>query len=74
MIMNAGLAAAALAGLSSCTNYSEPYRRRAICSSASGGSGGAAGPTRPPRRQTYPVGSGKIFPDAADRDHPAEGR
>ena len=43
VIMNAGLAAAAIAGLSSCTNYSTTPASEPSAA-ASGGSSGAAGP------------------------------
>ena len=67
VIMNAGLAAAAIAGLSSCTNYgtapvSEPSAG-GTSGGATGGSSGAGG-TRGVKETDIPVGSGKIFPDA----------
>jgi Rieske Fe-S protein len=66
VIMNTGLAAAALAGLSSCTNYSTaPASQPSAATSggASGGSAAAAGPLTV-KEAEIPVGSGKIFPDA----------
>ena len=67
VIMNTGLAAAAMAGLSSCTNYStQPATEpSAACTSggATGGSSGAGGPLSV-KETEIPVGSGKIFPDA----------
>jgi Rieske Fe-S protein len=65
-IMNTGLAAAAIAGLSSCTNYgtapaSQPSA--ATLGGASGGSSAALGPLTV-KEADIPVGSGKIFPDA----------
>jgi Rieske Fe-S protein len=64
LIMNAGLAAAALAGLSSCTNYgtgpvSEPSAA-ATSEAPTGGAGNALTATA----ADIPIGSGKIFPDA----------
>jgi Rieske Fe-S protein len=61
VIMNAGLAAAALAGLSSCTTYGTgPATEPSPPASAAGGSG--QGLTA--KTGDIPVGSGKIFPDA----------
>ncbi|HET8916266.1 MAG TPA: Rieske (2Fe-2S) protein [Propionibacteriaceae bacterium] len=62
VIMNAGLAAAAIAGLSSCTNYSTAPNSEPSAP-ATGGSSGAAGPLTV-QETDIPVGSGKIFPDA----------
>ena len=67
VIMNTGLAAAAMAGLSSCTNYStqpadEPSAP-GTSGGATGGSSGAGGPLSV-KETEIPVGSGKIFPDA----------
>ena len=67
VIMNTGLAAAAIAGLSSCTNYgtapvSEPSAG-GTSGGATGGSSGAGG-TLSVKETDIPVGSGKIFPDA----------
>jgi Rieske Fe-S protein len=66
VIMNTGLAAAALAGLSSCTNYSTaPASQPSVATSGgtSSGSAVAAGPLTV-KEAEIPVGSGKIFPDA----------
>ena len=66
VIMNTGLAAAAIAGLSSCTNYgSGPVAEPSPAASgeASGASsGGSQGLTV--KAADIPVGSGKVFPDA----------
>jgi Rieske Fe-S protein len=64
VIMNAGLAAATLAGLSSCTNYgtapvSEPSAAATSGSAADGASKGLTATAA-----DIPVGSGKIFPDS----------
>jgi Rieske Fe-S protein len=65
VIKHAGLAAAALAGLSGCTNYGSGggTPSSAPVSSASGGgsSAGAGGATA--KTADIPVGGGKIFPD-----------
>ena len=67
VIMNTGLAAAAMAGLSSCTNYStQPATEPSVAGTsggATGGSSGAGGPLSV-KETEIPVGSGKIFPDA----------
>jgi Rieske Fe-S protein len=67
VIMNTGLAAAAMAGLSSCTNYStQPATEPSAAGTsggATGGSSGAGGPLSV-KETEIPVGSGKIFPDA----------
>jgi Rieske Fe-S protein len=68
VIMNAGLAAAALAGLSSCTNYgtapaSEPSAATTSGSATAGASNGA-GNGLTATAADIPVGSGKIFPNA----------
>ena len=62
VIMTSGLAAAAIAGLSSCTNYSTAPAS-APSTATSGGSSPAAGPLTV-KESDIPVGSGKIFPDA----------
>ncbi|HEX6760023.1 MAG TPA: Rieske (2Fe-2S) protein [Propionibacteriaceae bacterium] len=67
VIMNTGLAAAAIAGLSSCTNYgtapvSEPSAA-GTSGGAAGGSSGAGGPLSV-KEADIPLGSGKIFPEA----------
>ena len=66
VIKNAGLAAAALAGLSGCTNYGAPSSDTS--SATSGPSSAASGPSSAAGAATaktadIPVGSGKIFPD-----------
>jgi Rieske Fe-S protein len=61
VIINTGLAAAAIAGLSSCTNYSTAPASEP--SGAAGSSSSAAGPLTV-KETDIPVGSGKIFPDA----------
>ena len=65
VIINTGLAAAAIAGLSSCTNYATaPDSQPAATSGgASGGSSGAGGPVSV-KTTEIPIGNGKIFPDA----------
>jgi Rieske Fe-S protein len=66
VIMNTGLAAVAIAGLSSCTTYgTQPVTEPAAgdTGGASGGSSGAGGPLSV-KEADIPVGSGKIFPDA----------
>jgi Rieske Fe-S protein len=67
VIMNSGLAAAAIAGLSSCTVYgsapvTEPTSAGAGSGEASSGSGGSQRLTV--KAADIPVGSGKVFPDA----------
>ena len=65
VIMNTGLAAAAIAGLSSCTVYgSAPVTKPATAGSgeASSGTGGSQGLTV--KAADIPVRSGKVFPDA----------
>ena len=63
VIMNAGLAAAAVATLSSCTTYgSGPATESSAPASAPGAGGSAQGVTT--KTADIPVGSGKIFPDA----------
>jgi Rieske Fe-S protein len=62
VIMNTGLAAAALAGLTSCTNYSTaPAGQPSAPPSAASSSGG--GPVTV-KEAEIPVGSGKVFADA----------
>ena len=60
VIMNTGLAAAAVAGLTSCTNYSTTPADQP--SAASSGASSAAGPLTV-KEAEIPVGGGKIFPD-----------
>jgi Rieske Fe-S protein len=63
VIMNAGLAAAAVAGLSGCTNYgSGPATEPSAA--ATGGATGGAGNGLTATAADIPVGGGKIFPDA----------
>jgi Rieske Fe-S protein len=67
VIMSTGLAAAAIAGLSSCTNYgTAPASEPSVAGTSGGGTGGssaAAGPLSV-KETDIPVGSGKIFPVA----------
>jgi Rieske Fe-S protein len=67
VIMTTGLAAAAIAGLSSCTNYGTAPAAEPSAAGTSGGatagSSAAAGPVTV-KEADIPVGSGKIFPDA----------
>jgi Rieske Fe-S protein len=65
VIINTGLAAAAIAGLSSCsTNATAPQSQPATTPGApSGASSGAAGPVSV-KTADIPIGNGKIFPDA----------
>ena len=65
VIKHAGLAAAAIAGLSACTNYGAPNTGEpsGAATSAGGGAGGqATGLTA--KAADIPVGSGTIFPEA----------
>jgi Rieske Fe-S protein len=63
VIMNTGLAAAAVAGLSSCTTYGTPPATQPSAPASGQGSGGSSqGVTT--TSADIPVGSGKIFPDA----------
>lgn len=68
VIMNAGLAAAAIAGLSSCTNYgSAPVTEPSAAATSGGATGGAsngAGNGLTATAADIPIGGGKIFPDA----------
>jgi nitrite reductase/ring-hydroxylating ferredoxin subunit len=64
VIMNAGLAAAALAGLSSCTNYGTGPISEPSAAATSGAPTGGAGKAMTTTAADIPVGSGKIFPDA----------
>jgi nitrite reductase/ring-hydroxylating ferredoxin subunit len=61
VIKHAGLAAAAIAGLSACTNYGAPAAGQpsGAATSASGGASGAGGLTA--KKSDIPVGSGTIF-------------
>jgi Rieske Fe-S protein len=62
VIMTSGLAAAAIAGLSSCTNYSTAPVSEASAA-PSGAPSAPAGPLTV-KEAEIPVGGGKIFPDA----------
>jgi nitrite reductase/ring-hydroxylating ferredoxin subunit len=64
VIMNAGLAAAALAGLSSCTTYGSGPVTEPAPANTSGGATGGAGSGLTATAADIPVGSGKVFPDA----------
>jgi|SoimicmetaTmtLPA_FD_contig_51_2676336_length_1013_multi_2_in_0_out_0_1 Rieske Fe-S protein len=66
VIMNTGLAAAAIAGLSSCTNYGTAPASQPSAATSGGASGGSSAPAGPltVKEAEIPVGSGKIFPDA----------
>jgi nitrite reductase/ring-hydroxylating ferredoxin subunit len=68
VIKHAGLAAAAIAGLSACTNYGAPTTAgpSGAATSASGSSGGASSQAAGLTAKTadIPVGSGTIFPAA----------
>ena len=64
LIMNAGLAAAALAGLSSCTNYGTGPVSKPSAAATSEGPTGGAGNALTAMAADIPIGSGKIFPDA----------
>jgi Rieske Fe-S protein len=63
VIMNTGLAVAAVAVLSSCTTYGTPPATEPSAPASGQGSGGSSqGVTT--KSADIPVGSGKIFPDA----------
>jgi nitrite reductase/ring-hydroxylating ferredoxin subunit len=63
VIKHAGLAAAAIAGLSACTNYGAPTTAGPSgAATSAGGSDQGAGLTA--KTADIPVGSGTIFPDA----------
>ena len=65
VIMNTGLAAAALAGLSSCTTYgTAPASEPSPSPSGQGQGSGGSGQGVTVKAAEIPVGSGKIFPDA----------
>ena len=60
VIMNSGLAAVAIAGLSSCTTYgTAPVTEPSAPAASDGGTGGGLSA----KAADIPVGSGKIFPD-----------
>ena len=66
LIMNTGLAAAAIAGLSSCTTYGSGPAAQPSEAAGSGSvsAGGSAGAPLTAKEADIPVGSGKVFPDA----------
>lgn len=64
VIMNTGLAAVAIAGLSSCTTYGTAPVPESSAPDASGGGSGGSGQGLSAKAANIPVGSGKIFPDA----------
>jgi Rieske Fe-S protein len=64
VIMNTGLAAAAVAGLSACTNYGSGPATEPSAAATSGGATGGAGNGLTATAADIPVGGGKIFPDA----------
>ena len=63
VIMNSGLAAVAIAGLSSCTTYGTAPVTEPSAPAASGGGSGGSGQGLSATAADIPVGSGKIFPD-----------
>jgi Rieske Fe-S protein len=66
LIMNTGLAAAAIAGLSSCTTYGSGPAAQPSEAAGSGdaSAGGSADAPLTTKEADIPVGSGKVFPDA----------
>jgi Rieske Fe-S protein len=66
VIMNTGLAAAAIAGLSSCTTYGSTPATEPSAPAASGATSGASSAAGPltVKEADIPVGSGKVFADA----------
>ena len=64
VIKHAGLAAAALAGLSSCTNYGAPTAAEPASPATSAGGGASSQAGGLAKTSEIPVGSGKIFADA----------
>jgi Rieske Fe-S protein len=64
LIMNAGLAAVALAGVSSCTNYGTGPVSEPSAAATSEAPTGGAGNALTAMAADIPIGSGKIFPDA----------
>lgn len=66
LIMNTGLAAAAIAGLSSCSTYGSAPAAQPSEAAGSGGAsaGGSAGTPLSVKEADIPVGSGKVFADA----------
>jgi Rieske Fe-S protein len=65
VIMNAGLAAAAIAGLSACTTYGAAPAAQPSEAGGSGvaSAGGSAGTPLTVKEADIPVGSGKVFAD-----------
>jgi Rieske Fe-S protein len=65
VIISSGLAAAAVAGLTSCTNYGTTPVSEPSAATSGDGSGGPSetGPLTV-KEADIPVGSGKVFPDA----------
>ena len=61
LIIQGGLATAALAGLSACTNYGAPAAPSAAASSGAGSGGGSGAAIK---TADIPVGGGKIFADS----------
>jgi Rieske Fe-S protein len=64
LIVNAGLAAAALAGVSSCTNYGTGPVGEPSAAATSEAPTGGAGNALTAMAADIPIGTGKIFPDA----------
>jgi Rieske Fe-S protein len=66
VIMNTGLAAAAIAGLSSCTTYGSTPATEPSAPAASGATSGASSAAGPltVKEADIAVGSGKVFADA----------
>ena len=64
LIMNTGLAAAAVAGLSSCTVYGSAPVTQPSAAASGEASGGSGGQGLTVKAADIPVGSGKVFPDA----------
>lgn len=63
VIMNAGLTAVAIAGLSSCTTYGSAPVTEPSAPATSGEGSGGSGQGLTAQAADIPVGSGKIFPD-----------
>ena len=64
VIMSTGLAAAAIAGLSSCTTYGSAPVTEPSAPATSGEGSGGSGQGLTAKVADIPVGSGKVFPDA----------
>jgi len=62
--MNTGLAAAAVAGLSSCTVYGSAPVTEPSATASGDASGASSGQGLTVKAADIPVGSGKVFPDA----------